>query len=84
MQRASALSNAALTTADLAISKKEFAAGILDVLEALAMDSKTAAGAKPILDQLRSEYGGSGMPKELEDRCTGIGEKLRQLINFGS
>ncbi len=84
VQRASGLSNAALTTADLAISKKEFVAGILDVLEALTMDAKTAAGAKPILDQLSSEYGGSGIPKDLEDRCAGIGEKLAQLINLGS
>jgi hypothetical protein len=80
VRRAAGLSNAALATADLAISKKDFSGGILDVLEVLVMDSKTAAGAKPILDSLTAEYGSPGMPKELQDRCAGIEDKLAQLL----
>ncbi len=82
VERASGLSNAAVATADLAISKKDFVAGILDVLEALVMDAPTATGAKPIMDQLSSQYGGEGMPKELQDRCAQISAKLAQFENL--
>ncbi|KAI1171834.1 hypothetical protein F4777DRAFT_582556 [Nemania sp. FL0916] len=69
---AAKLSNAALVTSHLVISKREFVEGILDVLEALVMDRKSASVAKQIVEELINKYNGKGMKKELQDRCTAL------------
>jgi len=80
VQRAGKLSNAALETAHLAFSKKEFVEGILDVLEALVMDPDTASGAVRVLDELTKQYGAKGMPKELQDRCAALQTNVGKLL----
>ena len=80
VRRAGRLSNAAELTAALAISKKEFAEGILDVLETLVMDSTTALAARSVLDTLAQGYSGTGTPKTVQDRSGAIEDKLAHLL----
>ncbi|KAK4119701.1 hypothetical protein N657DRAFT_684185 [Parathielavia appendiculata] len=50
IQQAGEVSDAARATADLAISKKKFAKGILDISQAMVMSPKMAASAISFMD----------------------------------
>ncbi|KAK3936675.1 hypothetical protein QBC46DRAFT_394464 [Diplogelasinospora grovesii] len=80
VRRVGQLSNAALMTAHMSISKQDFAEGILDISEVLVMDPNTAARITPILDELWHEYGGNGMPKKLLDRSNAINDSIAKII----
>ncbi|KAL2163033.1 hypothetical protein VTH06DRAFT_6869 [Thermothelomyces fergusii] len=77
--RAGSLSNDATLTAVFAITKAEFAKGILDILVNLIVDHRAALTARVIVDTLVSQYGGDGLPKALQERCEDIVANLNSL-----
>ena len=61
------------------LAKHDFAAGILDVLGVLLVDGRTASAAKQILDELAREYGGDGLPADLQERASALGGVIAKL-----
>lgn len=78
-----ALKNVAEVTQGSAVLKKDFATGILEIVDASLIDASIAQMARQIMAELRSGYVG-GLPSELETLGTTITQKLSVLANMDS